>query len=148
MSRPRSGSSAVADRQERSKLLLPPSLLESYGEGFQFVDNDKEKQPKEQPQNWQQRTKRRLTPKKQLQKTMEVFLDENVRDGIKALAIINNMPAQDFAEHVLAREVELNDSMVKKGLTYLEEANGNITSARLKYLEEKANGLDRAGHGF
>lgn len=144
MSRPRSGSSAVADRQERSKLLLPPSLLESYGEGFQFVENNKEKQP----QNWQQRTKRRLTPKKQLQKTMEVFLDENVRDGIKALAVINNMPAQDFAEHVLAREVELNDSLVKKGLTYLEEANGNITSARLKYLEEKANGLDRAGHGF
>lgn len=142
MSRPRSGSSAVADREEHAKLESSRPLLESYGEGFQFVSIDKEKQSKEQPQNWQQRTKRRLTPKKQLQKTMEVFLDERVRDGIKALAVINNMPAQDYAEHILSREVELNEHLVKEGSTFLEEAHGNITNARLKYLELKASGGD------
>lgn len=136
MSRPRSGSSAVADREESAKLGFPLLL----GEGLQFVSSEKEKQPKEQPQNWQQRTKRRLTPKKQLQKTMEVFLDEDVREGIKALAVINNMPAQDYAEHILSREVERNDDLVREGRTILEETHGNITNARLKYLESKASG--------
>lgn len=130
MNRPRSGSSMV----------VSPSSLGAtlFREGDTFVTI--EKPLTEEPQNWQQRTKRRLTPKKQQQKTMEVFLDEHVREGIKALAVINNMPAQDYAEHILSREVERNSDLVRQGRTILEEAHGNITNARLKYLELKAGG--------
>ena len=68
---------------------------------------------------------------------MEVFLDEGIRDGIKALAVIRNKPAQDCAEDILVRDVKEKDSLVQEGLKFLKQANGNVTKARLKYLEAK-----------
>lgn len=76
--------------------------------------------------------RRKLSPKNQNQKAIEVFVDDRIHVGIKALSIILNMNAKDYVENLLIRDIDEKDQFVKEGIKYLEQADGNV--ARAKYL--------------
>jgi len=103
-----------------------------------------ESQKQETP--WQDEMKtRRLSPKHQQQKAMEVFMDEGIRNGIKALAVTKNMTAQQYVERLLIAEVDREHERVQEGLKFLQQTKGNTTKARFQRLEEKLAHFEGAG---
>jgi len=87
--------------------------------------------------------RRKLSPKNQNQKAMEVFMDNRIHEGIKALSVVSNITAKDYVEQLLVKEVEGKDDLVKEGIKYLGQADGNV--ARAKYLlhQEKLSYVER-----
>lgn len=88
-------------------------------------------------------TKRRLTPKKQSQKRMEVFMDEPVHQGIQALAALEGTDAQKYAESVLAKDVAKNEERIPAALDVLRQTNWNIPKAALILKNEEIARLKR-----
>ena len=98
---------------------------------------DKKEELIKQPHHKWQNQGRYVGPKRQNKVTMEIFMDPQIREDIKALAVTQGLSAQELVEKLIINTVGNNRDFVEEGTEILKQTNGNTTSARLKYLQER-----------
>lgn len=83
-------------------------------------DNKKE----QSPTHWQdQFPLHYVGPKRQNKRAMQVFMEPQVREDVKALARTEEMGAQEFVERLITKEVNENQARVREGRKLLQESD-------------------------
>lgn len=83
-------------------------------------------------------------PKRQNKRAMQVFMEPQVREDIKALARTEEMGAQEFVERLITKAVSENQPRVKEGRKLLQESDKKFYRTGMKHLEEENDRLKKA----
>ena len=83
-------------------------------------------------------------PKRQNKRAMQVFMEPQVREDIKALARIEEMGAQEFVERLITKEVNDNQARVREGRKLLQESDKKFYRGGMKILQEENDRLKKA----
>lgn len=88
--------------------------------------------------------RRYVGPKRQEKKAIEVFVEAQVRQEIKALAFTKGMGSQEYIERLIVKEIEAKPNLVAKGLQMLERNEKKPYRSKVRILEEENERLKKA----